>query len=222
MASQFPIPYSPSRSLRSSLDPFLDLSREMNRLMDNFFPGAGSLIGVGTRALTESLPCIDVKEDQDEICISAELPGVSAADVDVRVDGDVISICGEKKSIADTALDNYRVMERTYGSFRRTVPLPFTPDPQQISAEYSLGVLTIHVPRQAQIEFSQRIEVKETAEDSGIQRNGNGQADTQQMQASDDQASFQQEQAISPEATDQQEGSHPSDNEADSPDFGRS
>lgn len=164
MASQFPILYSPSQSMRG-FDPFLDLSREMNKLMDNFFPGAGNLIGVGAKTLAGTIPRIDVEEDEEEICISAELPGVSVSDVDVRVDGDVISICGEKRSLTDTSAENYRVMERTYGSFRRTVPLPFTPDPQQIRAEYGLGVLTIHVPRQAEIEVSQRIEVKDMSEE---------------------------------------------------------
>lgn len=167
MASQFPLLYTPSMAL-GSMDPFLDLSREMNRLMDNFFPGASNLMGVGARALTDSLPRIDVQDDQDEICITAELPGVVASDVEVRVNGDVLSICGEKKSLTDTSLENYRVMERTYGNFRRTVPLSFTPDPQQISAEFGLGVLTIRIPRHAEMDMSQRIDVKEISEEEAL------------------------------------------------------
>lgn len=164
MASQFPILYTPARTLRS-VDPFLDLSRQMNRLMDNFFPGASSLMGVGASAITDSMPRIDVQEDNQQICITADLPGVSASDVDVRIDMDVITICGEKRTQSESNLDSYRVMERSYGSFHRSIPLPFPPNPQSVQAEYGQGVLTIRIPKQNQLEVSQRIPVRDTAEE---------------------------------------------------------
>ncbi|MGE5450687.1 MAG: Hsp20/alpha crystallin family protein [Acidobacteriota bacterium] len=203
MASQFPILYSPTRTLRS-VDPFLDLSRQMNRMMDNFFPGASTLMGVGASALTESMPRIDVQEDKQEICITAEIPGINAADVDVRVDGDLITICGEKRTQNETSLDSYRVMERSYGSFHRTVPLPFTPDPQQIQAEYKQGLLTIHVPKQAQLDVSQRIPVRDSSEGS---QNGQGQSlnasRQQSIEGMTDQGQSQGEETEDPTYADQ-------------------
>lgn len=164
MASHFPILYSPARALRS-MDSFMDLSRQMNRMMDNFFPGASNLMGMGASTMAETAPRIDVQEDPQQICITADLPGVCASDVDVRIDIDVLTICGEKRSQSVSSLESYRIMERTYGSFHRTIPLPFAPDPKQIQAEYGQGVLTIRIPKQAQMEGSQRIPIKEASDD---------------------------------------------------------
>lgn len=163
MASQFPIPFVGPRELRR-FDPFEDLSQEMNRLFGNFFPGAGSLMGLPARAADlVSLPRLDVQEDEAEILVFAELPGVDAADVDVRVDDDVLTISGEKKSRSAGNASSYHVMERSFGQFRRAIALPFSPEPQAVEAHFDLGVLTVRLPKPIQAARSGRIAVRQGA-----------------------------------------------------------
>ncbi|AEG92067.1 Hsp20/alpha crystallin family protein [Ramlibacter tataouinensis] len=159
MASRFPTPFqAPSRNLRAP-DPFSDLHREMNRLFDDFFSFGAPTPGTATLA---PMPRLDVRETDQEICISAELPGVKPADVDVRVEGNLLTIRGEKKNEAEQQQQqqDYHLMERSYGRFQRSLQLPFQPDPGQVRASFEDGVLTVHVPRQAQQERSRRIEIQ--------------------------------------------------------------
>ncbi|HJV60341.1 MAG TPA: Hsp20/alpha crystallin family protein [Albitalea sp.] len=158
MASRYPAPFSYGRDLRP-LDPLLDLHREMNRLFDDVFTGSAGAAG-GAAGIV-SAPRIDVHEDEHEIGISAELPGVRPSEVDVRVDGDMLTISGEKKCETDRTQKNMHVMERSYGRFQRSIQLPFSPDPSQVRAEFNQGVLQVHLPKQAQMERSRRIEVRE-------------------------------------------------------------
>ena len=169
MASRDPVPYSSSgrRSL-TPFDPLLELHREMDRLFDTFLGGSG-LFGQGTASAASAMtmPRIDVREDERELCVSADMPGIKPADIDVRVEGDVLTIRGERKSEAEHKDESYHVMERGQGRFKRSVQLPFTPDPDQVAASFDHGVLTIRMPRQAQVERSRRIEVREGSEGGG-------------------------------------------------------
>lgn len=169
MASRFPVPFSFGRSL-SRIDPLFDLHREMNRLFDDVLSGTGSLAPGSSSAGLMAVPRIDVQEDEREICISAELPGVKPSEVDLRLEGDMLTISGEKKSESERSQQNYHVMERSYGRFQRTVQLPFAPDPQHVRADSHQGVLTIHLPKQAQQERSRRIEVRDAGSEPGEQR----------------------------------------------------
>lgn len=160
MASQFPIPFASPRQLRP-FDPFDDFTQEVGRLFGNFFP-AGSLMGLPARtADIVALPRLDVHEDEQGISVSAELPGVSADDVEVRVEGDLLVISGEKKAQHQASVRNYHVMERSFGHFKRSVALPFTPDPQTVDASFDLGVLSVFVPVQVKQDASRRIEVRQ-------------------------------------------------------------
>jgi len=105
------------------------------------------------------MPSMDLREKDNELCICAELPGVDPSEVDVRLDGDMLTIRGEKKAEADDDKQNYHVMERSFGQFQRSIQLPFQPDPEQVRAEFRHGVLTVHVPKQPQAANSRRIEV---------------------------------------------------------------
>ena len=158
MASQFPIPFAGPRQLRH-LDPLGDFTQEFSRLFGNFFPGAGGLLGLPARtADAVALPRLDVQENEEGIRVCAELPGVQAGDVEVRVEGELLVISGEKKADQRTRSHNYHVAERSFGHFKRAIALPFTPDPQTVSASFDLGVLTVQVPRQLQRETSRRID----------------------------------------------------------------
>ena len=169
MATRSPVPFSGSRGLQH-FDPLLDFHRQVDRLFDDVF-GGGLRLASGSSAA--AMPRIDVHEDEKEICVTADLPGVRPADVDVRVDGDLLTISGECRQ--DTARDEsgYHVMERSRGSFRRSLRLPFAPDIDQVRAESNHGVLTVHVPRQAQeLQRHRRIEVRDSTGQGGAAQVG--------------------------------------------------
>ena len=147
-------PYSHSRGLRAA-DPFAELHHEMNRLFDDFLGGSGA----GESQGTMMAPRLDVKERQNEICVSAEMPGVQPSDVDVRIEGSMLTIRGEKKNESEQEKEDYHMMERSYGRFQRSLQLPFEPDANQVRADFKHGVLTIHVPKQPQQERSRRVEI---------------------------------------------------------------
>ncbi len=141
---------------RSSGDPFADLHQQMNRLFDDFIGGAG----MPALPTAMALPRMDVRENQQEICICADLPGVNPADVDVRLDGNMLTLRGEKRQESDSQQpQDYHLMERSWGRFHRSLQLPFAPQAEDIHADFEHGVLTIHIPKHAQQERSQRIEV---------------------------------------------------------------
>jgi HSP20 family protein len=158
MPSRYPVPYSNQRPL-AAFDPLSDFRRDMDQLFDAFFGGGGPLVGGTSAATTMPMPRIDVREDDRELCVSADMPGIRPSELDLRLEGDVLVISGERKNEAERKDQNFHVMERGYGRFRRSVQLPFTPEPEQVHADYNHGVLTIRMPRQPQTERSRRIEV---------------------------------------------------------------
>jgi HSP20 family protein len=93
------------------------------------------------------------------LCITADLPGVAESDIDLRLEGDMLIIRGEKRQQRDREEGGYRLVERSSGAFQRGLRLPFEADPESVKADYENGVLTIHVPKQAQQERRRRIPV---------------------------------------------------------------
>ena len=155
MASRYLIPFG-SRGLAGRGDPFLSLNREINRLFDDAFRGMDQGEGGGGQFLA---PSLDVHESGDEFCVTADLPGVSPEDIDLQVEGDLLTICGESKREQERDDKGYHVMERSSGSFRRSLRLPFEPDPDQVKAECRNGVLTVHIPKAGQQQRSRKIAV---------------------------------------------------------------
>jgi HSP20 family protein len=138
-------------------DPFLTLHREMNRLFDDIM---GNLASSADAEGGVFAPRLDMTETDDEVVVCAELPGVDRKDVDVTMSGDVLSIRGEKKIERDERKENRHVSERVYGTFARSVQLPFRADPDGVSASFEHGVLTVHVPKPAGIrQEARRIEI---------------------------------------------------------------
>jgi HSP20 family protein len=165
MPSRYPVSYSSQRSLGAP-DPLSDFRRDMDRLFDAFFGGGGALAG-GASTAAMAIPRVDIREDERELCVTADMPGVKPSEVDLRLEGDVLVISGERRSEAECKEENFHLMERGHGRFRRSVQLPFTPDPDQVHADYDHGVLTVRMPMQPQAQRSRRIEVR-----------GSGDADT--------------------------------------------
>jgi HSP20 family protein len=123
--------------------PFREISRlrrEMDRLWEDYF-------GSGRRGLqplqAEFAPAVDVKETADQVVVKAEVPGMDAKDINISVTGDVLTIKGEKKSEREEKEENYHVVERSYGSFSRSMVLPSAVDLDKIEAKYDKGVLTV-------------------------------------------------------------------------------
>ena len=157
MATRFLAPYS--RGLRT-YDPLLDLHREMNRLFDDVF-GVNAGSGGSGMAAYASAPRLDMHESEQELTVEAELPGVDRADLDVRLDGDVLTISGEKRSRRDDKQQNAHLSECSYGRFQRSVQLPFRPEGDDVQAEFEGGVLKLRVPKRPEaMQGSRRIEVK--------------------------------------------------------------
>jgi len=140
-------------------DPFGSLFREVQKTFEDF-SRRSPLAGLGSDMLA---PRIDIAESKDAIDLTAELPGVDEKNVDVTLADGVLTIRGEKKAERDEKDKdkNWHVVERSYGSFSRTISLPFDPDSAKVEANFEKGVLHIHLPKPAEVaKKQQKIEVK--------------------------------------------------------------
>jgi HSP20 family protein len=108
-------------------------------------------------------PKTDIAESKDAIDLTAELPGVDEKDLDLTLDNGMLTIRGEKRTERDEQDKdkNWYVVERSYGSFSRTISLPFDPDLAKVEAKFDKGVLHIHLPKPAEVaQKQQKIEIK--------------------------------------------------------------
>ena len=128
--------------------PLLTFQQEMNRLFDDFFGGA-ALEPFGALGERWSLfsPRVDVVETDAEIRVSAELPGLDDKDIDVSLSRGELTISGEKRHEKEETGRNYYRSERSFGSFRRSIPLPGEVVTDKVNAVFKNGVLTITLPK---------------------------------------------------------------------------
>jgi HSP20 family protein len=105
-------------------------------------------------------PSVDVVETDDEIVVRAEIPGVNRDDIDLTVENNRMIISGEKKQEHEEKDDNYYLMERSYGSFRRIFVLPAQADADKVAASYKDGVLTVTVPK-TEVAKGKKIDIKD-------------------------------------------------------------
>jgi HSP20 family protein len=127
--------------------PFFALHREMNRMFDDFFHSFDlTPFGGGTSFATFS-PSVDIREDEKEVSIKAELPGLDEKDIEVSLSDDSLTIRGEKKDEKEEKGKEYWHRETSYGSFRRVIPLPEGLDTEKADARFKKGVLTVTLPR---------------------------------------------------------------------------
>ncbi|MHB1016750.1 MAG: Hsp20/alpha crystallin family protein [Coriobacteriia bacterium] len=125
-------------------DPFGEALR-MQRDMDRIFSRLGAA-EVGKESVAW-MPKVDVKRKDDDIIIRAELPGIDPADVDVEVTDGVLTIRGERHQEGKQEGEDWLVCESCYGSFERALTIPDGVDPASITAEYTDGILVVHVPK---------------------------------------------------------------------------
>ena len=107
-----------------------EFHREMNRLFDDASRGLGG--GRDTTDMALMAPRMDIHESENALEVTAELPVVSQNDVDLRIEGDVLTVRGEKRN--ERQDKQAHIVERSYESFQRSVQLPFAPDPAQVEA----------------------------------------------------------------------------------------
>ncbi len=131
--------------------PLMHLRSEVERLFERFF---GEPLGASEDwngfAGGVLAPPLDVAENDREITLRAELPGVDPKDLDISITGNVLTLSGRKSAQSEQRGENYYHSERRFGAFRRSVPLPTSVDPDRVDAEYARGVLTIRLHKTAE------------------------------------------------------------------------
>ena len=106
-------------------------------------------------------PVVELSDMNEELVLTAELPGVRIEDVDIDLQGNVLTLRGSKRQEQDKKEKRYHLWERSYGEFERSFTLPPAVDPAQIRAELDDGVLVVHMPKRAEA-LSRRIPVSST------------------------------------------------------------
>src|SRR5579862_7976517 len=126
---------------------FATLQDRINRVFRDSYSGAGQ-----DEALTTSsfAPAVDVYEDEHQIALKIEVPGIDEKDIDIRVENNTLTVHGERKIEKEEKEENYRRVERQYGSFTRSFTLPNTVDTENVSAIYEKGVLKIKLAKKAE------------------------------------------------------------------------
>lgn len=131
-----------------SLAALADFRGEMNRLFEDFLVRGGMMRPwVESSEVAAWTPTVDLAETEDQIRIRAELPGMSADDVDVSVSEDRVVISGEKKSEVETKQNGWTHLESRCGSFSRSIPLPEPIDTERATARVERGVLLIELAK---------------------------------------------------------------------------
>jgi len=121
------------------------LKQEMDRVFDRFFETRWE----DMPALGDWVPKVDVSETKDAVVVKAEIPGMEANDVHASLQENVLTISGEKKQEKEENDERYHRMERSYGSFTRSVRLPAGVDSSKVNASFKSGVLTVTLPKTA-------------------------------------------------------------------------
>lgn len=130
---------------------FHSLHKEIDRVFDRFRDAdpdtaQGDLFAAG---LSRVSPALDIAETEDAVEVTAELPGVSEQDLDVSITDGVLTLKGEKSTDREEKEKDYHLVERRYGSFRRSIPLGFTPDEGKVTADFRDGVLKLRIEKPA-------------------------------------------------------------------------
>lgn len=128
----------------------------MDRLFDRVFDWRRFDLTVRSGQWT---PAIDVSETDKEILVKAEIPGMEAKDIDISLDGRVLTLKGEKKTEQEEKEENYHRVERRYGTFSRSFELPADVDTNKVNATYKDGVLKLNLTK-TKAQTVKKIEIK--------------------------------------------------------------
>jgi HSP20 family protein len=131
-------------------DPFREFATiqdRMNRLFRDSYGPEGQDQSLTTSAFA---PPVDVYEDEHNVTLKIEVPGIDEKDIDVRIENNTLTVHGERKFEKEEKEENYRRVERQYGSFTRTFTLPNTVDQESVKADYDKGVLKVTLAKKAE------------------------------------------------------------------------
>ncbi len=140
-------------TLLSRWEPFREFSTMQDRMnrMNRLFREPYSPEGPEEALTTTSFaPPVDIYEDEHNITLKLEVPGIEEKDIDVRIDNNTLTVHGERKIEKEEKEENFRRVERQYGSFTRSFALPSSVDPGQVSADYAKGVLQVKMAKKAE------------------------------------------------------------------------
>src|SRR3989475_1505965 len=124
-----------------------DRMNRMNRLFRESYSPEGPEEALTT---TSFAPPVDIYEDEHNITLKLEVPGIDEKDIDVRIENNTLTVHGERKFEKEEKEENYRRVERQYGSFTRTFTVPSTVDPEKVEAHYDKGVLKVGLAKKAE------------------------------------------------------------------------
>ena len=146
-------------TLLTRWEPFRELQDRMDR-MNRLFRESYRPEGP-EEALTSTsfAPPVDIYEDEHNITLKMEVPGIDEKDLDVRIENNTLAVCGERKFGKEEKEENFRRVERQYGSFTRSFTLPSSVETENIQASYDKGVLEIRLAKKAEAKPKQ-IKVK--------------------------------------------------------------
>ncbi len=143
---------------RSSFEDVSVLQNRLNSIFQDFARPNGS----ESESLTTGsfVPPVDIYEDAQQIALKLEVPGIRQGDLDIRVENQILTVSGERKFEAEEKEENFRRIERRFGSFVRSFTLPQTVDPDTVKASYENGVLNISISKKAEAKPKQiKVEV---------------------------------------------------------------
>ncbi|MDN0073732.1 Hsp20/alpha crystallin family protein [Crenobacter sp. SG2303] len=133
----------------------------MSELLHEPFTNLGSDRWFGDFSSARFLPRVDVVDDGETLRITAELPGIEREDLQMSIEGGSLILRGEKKQDVRSEENGCYRLERSYGAFVRSIPLPDNVDVDKVDATFDKGVLTLRLPKIAQAESTVRkIEIK--------------------------------------------------------------
>jgi HSP20 family protein len=145
----------------SSRDPFRSLQKQIDQVFADF---SRDVPGLAWNHNGSMGLAVDVVESDKDITITTDLPGVEEKDINVTLSGDMLTIKAEKKAEKEEKGKNCWVSERSYGSFERSMDLPFKADASKVDAKFEKGVLKVTVTKPAEVQaLSHKIPVKAAA-----------------------------------------------------------
>jgi len=137
--------------------PFSSFRREMGRLFDDLFraPVNDRYGGYGYTGMAANWPILEVKDLDKEVVVTAEVPGLTEKDIELSFDKGMLTIRGVKEG----EKDEFGYSELFYGRFERQIPLPYSFDLQNCVAKFGDGLLTVHLPKFAEVENEKKIPI---------------------------------------------------------------
>jgi HSP20 family protein len=129
---------------------FSSLQDRLNRMNRLFRESLSSESPDEALTTTNFAPPVDIYEGEHNITLKMEVPGIDEKDIDVRIEGNTLTVHGQRKFEKDEKEENFRRVERQYGSFTRSFTLPSSVDPTQVSAHYDKGMLRINLAKKAE------------------------------------------------------------------------